>query len=130
MDTLLPGSAAMVASSSALINRTLARVLRFARRARVALVGPATPLTPRLHAYGCEILGGFQVRDVEGLAALIAAGGMPCDFGRFGRHVHIRDRVASSVSMHGEEKPVEVDGVHKIKIASRARSGPILHMNS
>lgn len=90
MDTLLPGAAAVVVSSSALINRTLARVLRFARRARVAMVGPATPLTPRLHAYGCEVLGGFVVRDVEGLATLIQAGGLPRDFGRYGRYVHLR----------------------------------------
>ncbi|MGY0711266.1 Rossmann-like domain-containing protein [Azospirillum argentinense] len=98
MDTLLPGSAAVVASSSSLVNRTLARVLRFAKRARVALVGPATPLTPRLHAYGCEILGGFLVQDVDGLAQQLEAGALPRDFGRFGRYVHIRqaDRPAAA----------------------------------
>lgn len=90
MDILLPGSTAVVAASSTLVNRTLGRTLRFAKGARVALIGPATPLTPRLHEYGCEILGGFTVRDADGLAAAVEAGGMPRDFGRFGRYVHLR----------------------------------------
>ncbi len=89
MDTLLPGCAAAVVTSSALVNRNLPRVLRLAQGARVALVGPATPLTPRLHAYGIEVIGGVVVHDPAGLATAIRAGALPREFMRFGRYVHL-----------------------------------------
>ncbi len=95
MDTLLPGCAATIASSSTLINRTLPRVLRLAGRARVALVGAATPLTPRLHRYGIEVLGGLIIDDPSGLAGIIRAGGLPREFIRFGRYVHLDGRQTS-----------------------------------
>jgi uncharacterized protein (DUF4213/DUF364 family) len=91
MDTLLPGCAAAVVNSSALINRTLPRILRLAQGSPVALVGPSTPLTPRLHAYGLDILSGLVVSDPNGLAAAIRAGATPREFGRFGRYLHIKE---------------------------------------
>lgn len=90
MDTLLPGCAAAVVASSTIINRTLPRILRLSQGARVAMVGPATPLTPRLFDYGLEVLGGLIIRDPTGLAAAIRAGAMPREFARFGQYVHIR----------------------------------------
>lgn len=90
MDTLLPGCAAAVVNSSALINRNLPRILRLAQGSRVALVGPSTPLTPRLYAYGLDRLGGLVVRDTGGLAAAIRSGATPREFGRFGRYIHIK----------------------------------------
>lgn len=90
IDTLVPGCAAAVVTSSTLINRNLPRILRLAQGARVALTGPSTPLTPRLHDYGIEILGGLVFRDMRGLAAAVEAGGGPRDFVRFGTYVHLR----------------------------------------
>jgi len=90
MDTLLPGCAATVVASSTIINRTLPRILRLAQGSRIALVGPAAPLSPRLHQYGVEVLGGLLVRDVKGLANVIRAGAMPREFTRFATYVHIR----------------------------------------
>ena len=90
MDTVLPGCAAAVVSASSVVNRTLPRILRLTAGSRVALIGPATPMTPRLHAYGIEILGGLRVRNADGLAEAVAAGGLPRDFDRFGDFVHIR----------------------------------------
>jgi len=90
MDTLLPGCAAAVVASSTLVNRTLPRILRLAHGSRLALVGPVTPLTPRLHSYGIEILGGLMVRDAKGLGAAIRAGALPREFTRFGQYVHLR----------------------------------------
>jgi uncharacterized protein len=90
MDTLLPGCGAAVINSSALINRNLPRILRLAQGRRAALIGPSTPLTPRLHDYGIEVLGGLSVTDPKGLAAAIRAGALPREFGRFGRFVHLR----------------------------------------
>lgn len=93
MDSFLPGCAGAVVNSSALINRNLPRILRLAQSAPVALVGPSTPLTPRLHAYGLSVLGGLVVRDADGLAAAIRAGATPREFGRFGRYMHIRQNI-------------------------------------
>lgn len=90
MDTVLPGCAAVVVSATSIVNRTLPRILRLTYGSRVALIGPATPLTPRLHSYGPEILGGLRVRDPDGLAEAVAAGGLPRDFDHFGDFVHIR----------------------------------------
>ncbi len=91
MDTLLPGCGAAVVTSSALINRTLPRILRLAPGARVALIGAATPLAARLHRYGVEVLGGLIVDNPNGLASAVHAGAPPRDFIRFGRYVHLND---------------------------------------
>ncbi|OJX83302.1 DUF364 domain-containing protein [Magnetospirillum sp. 64-120] len=90
MDTLLPGCAAAVVASSTIINRTLPRILRLAQGSRIALAGPATPLSPRLYQYGLEILGGLLIRDVKGLAHALRAGAMPREFTRFATYAHIR----------------------------------------
>jgi uncharacterized protein (DUF4213/DUF364 family) len=90
MDSLLPGCAAAVVNSSALINRNLPRILRLAQGSRVALIGPSTPLTPRLHAYGLDILGGLVIHDTAGLATAIRAGATPREFGRFGSYIHVK----------------------------------------
>ena len=90
MDTVLPGCAAAVITATSLVNRTLPRILKLTQGARVALIGPATPMTSRLHAYGVDVLGGLRVRNVDGLAEAIAAGALPRDFDRFGDFVHIR----------------------------------------
>lgn len=89
MDSLLPGCTATVVNSSTLINRSLPRILRLTTGSRVALIGPSTPLTPRLNTYGVEVLGGLIVSDTDGLAAAIRAGALPREFGRFGRYQHI-----------------------------------------
>lgn len=89
MDTLLPGPGGAVINSSALVNRSLPRILRLARDRAVAMIGPSTPMSPRLFDYGVHVLGGLVVTDPTGLAAAIRAGALPREFGRFGRYVHI-----------------------------------------
>ncbi|QGM46866.1 Rossmann-like domain-containing protein [Methylocystis heyeri] len=89
LDALLPGRGAAVINSSALINRSLSRILRLAASRDVALIGPSTPLTPRLFDYGLRVLGGLIVDDTDGLANAIASGALPREFGRFGRFVHL-----------------------------------------
>lgn len=98
MDSLLPGSAAAVVSSSAVINRTLPRILRLAQGSRVGLIGPTAPLSDRLHHYGVDVIGGFVVRDADGLANAIRAGALPREFAPFGHYRQIayqRDRFVS-----------------------------------
>ncbi|HSV28853.1 MAG TPA: DUF364 domain-containing protein, partial [Candidatus Omnitrophota bacterium] len=68
---------------------TLPRLLHLARDARVALVGPGAPLTPRLFDYGIDVLAGLVATDAEGLVACVAGGGGPRDIKRFCRQAAI-----------------------------------------
>jgi len=86
-DWLLPGADAVAVTASAFANRTLPRLLRVATGARVAMIGPGTPLTPRLFAYGMESLAGFVAVDRDAVVRTIAAGGGSRDFHPFGRMV-------------------------------------------
>lgn len=72
---LLRDSEAVIITASAFANRSLAQLLAACRGARVALVGPGTPLAPALHAYGIEILAGQVVSDPEKAAHIITQGG-------------------------------------------------------
>ncbi len=72
---LLRESEAAVITASALVNHSLEDLLPACASARVALVGPGTPLAPCLHAYGIEVLAGQVVEDVEGAARVVAEGG-------------------------------------------------------
>jgi len=98
MDAILPACGATIVNASTLINRTLPRVLRLSRHRPVALIGPATPMTPRLFDYGVSVLGGLIVADPNGLAAAIRAGALPREFNRFGRFAHIASEPSESAT--------------------------------
>ena len=87
---LLPTAEAVAITASALANRTLPRLLRLSRHAHVALVGPGTPLTPRLFDHGIAQLSGFVATDPEGLVACVAEGGGGRAIKKFGRFVTLR----------------------------------------
>lgn len=89
-DWLLPGAEAVAATASALANRTLPRLLTASRGAHFALVGPGTPLTPRLFDYGIEALSGFIPENVPALVEAILAGASSKQFHRHGRFVTLR----------------------------------------
>jgi uncharacterized protein (DUF4213/DUF364 family) len=58
-----------------LVNHTLDDLLRACRAdAHVMLLGPSTPLTPRLFDYGIEVLSGAQIVDVAAARLGIAQG--------------------------------------------------------
>jgi uncharacterized protein (DUF4213/DUF364 family)/nucleoside-triphosphatase THEP1 len=87
---LLPGAEAVAITSSTLANRTLPRLLAAAGGARVAVIGPGTPLTPRLFSYGVETLAGFVVENREAVARTILEGGSSQAFHHHGRFVTLR----------------------------------------
>ena len=72
---LLPESERVVATASTLVNHSLPGLIAAAPHARIALVGPSTPLTPRLLAYGLDRLAGMVVTDPKGAARAVAEGG-------------------------------------------------------
>ncbi|HYB09078.1 MAG TPA: DUF2478 domain-containing protein [Alphaproteobacteria bacterium] len=86
-DWVLPEADAIAITSSALGNLTLPHLLDLRRDARVALVGPGTPLTGRLHAYGVTWLSGFIVEDAGRAASIVAEGGATKALKACGRRV-------------------------------------------
>lgn len=86
-DWLLPGAEAVAVTASAFANRTLPRLLRVSAGATVAMIGPGTPLTPRLFEYGVQSLAGFVAVDREAVVRTIAGGGGSRDFHPYGRMV-------------------------------------------
>jgi uncharacterized protein len=84
-DWVLPGADAVAITASSLGNLTLPGILARCRGARVALIGPGTPLTPRLHAYGIEWLSGLVIEDAEAAARAVAEGGAVQALKRCGR---------------------------------------------
>ena len=87
---LLRESEGVVVTSSSLVDHGLPELLGAAAGKTVALVGPTTPLTPRLHAYGADILAGLVITDVEGAARAVAEGGAFHALKPFGRRVGLR----------------------------------------
>lgn len=79
-----------IVTSSTLVNRSLASILAAGRRATLALVGPGTPLTPRLFSYGLDILSGLVITDPEAAARTAAEGGGAGALMRHGRRVTLR----------------------------------------
>jgi len=86
-DWLLPGAEAVAITASAFANRTLPRLLRVSAGATVAMIGPGTPMTPRLFDYGVHWLAGFVAVDREAVVRTIAGGGGSRDFHPHGRMV-------------------------------------------
>lgn len=87
---LLPAAEAAIITASTLANRSLPNLLRLARFARVALVGPGAPLTDRLFTYGIEVSSGLIAEDPDGLARAVAEGGGAKDLKRHCRQASLR----------------------------------------
>lgn len=102
MDILLPDCAAAVINATTLVNRSLPRILRTAPKRPVGMIGPGTPLTPRLHDYGLAVLGGFIATDANGLAKAIRAGAGSRDFGQFGKYRHM---LSTRMPIDGNRRP-------------------------
>nr|WP_314463237.1 DUF364 domain-containing protein [uncultured Clostridium sp.] len=57
-----------------LVNKTLPRLLKLARNARIILVGPSIPLAPRLFDFGVSELAGTLIRDKIPLEEMVKNG--------------------------------------------------------
>ena len=84
---VIPGAGELLITASAWCNGTLPYLLRLAQNIPVTLIGPGTPLTPTLHAYGIRKLAGFRIRDRDAVRSAIANGGGVKSFKKFGNQV-------------------------------------------
>jgi len=82
---LLPTADSVIITASTLVDRALPSLVRAAAGAQTLLLGPGTPLTPRLFTYGLTTLAGFLVTDPVGCARAIALGAGARTLKQFGR---------------------------------------------
>lgn len=87
---VLSGHEWAVVTASTLVDHSLPGLLAARGQCQIALVGPSTPLSARLHAYGIDVLSGFVVSDVEGCANAVAGGACFRELKPFGRLVSLR----------------------------------------
>ena len=92
---LLPGSERVVATASTLVNHSLPSLMAAAPQARFALVGPSTPLTPRLYGYGMDLLAGMVIENPKAAARAVAEGGSVRALKKCARMVTLRDAGAA-----------------------------------
>jgi uncharacterized protein len=62
---ILPEAEFVVITSTALINKTLPRLLALSVQAKVIMVGPSTPMAPVLRRFGISDLSGLIIKDGE-----------------------------------------------------------------
>jgi uncharacterized protein (DUF4213/DUF364 family) len=62
-------------TASALINKTMPRLLTLSRGAQIVVAGPTTPLHPLMFDFGIETLGGLVVEDEQSVWRTVAEGG-------------------------------------------------------
>jgi len=75
MGRFLPEADVVAITATTLLNRTLPSVLaRVDPGAFVMLLGPSTPLTPALHAFGIDVLCGTLVDDPDGVLRAVEQG--------------------------------------------------------
>lgn len=86
LDTLLPEAKFVAITASAFSNGTLPKILGLLGNAYAVLVGPSTPLSPRLFDYGVDALSGFIATDIDGVARVVSEGGAVRALRPFGRY--------------------------------------------
>lgn len=72
---ILPEQDYVFITGTALINKTLPRLLQLSEAAQVILVGPSAPMTPILFRYGVDEMSGFLVASEDGVNAAASMAG-------------------------------------------------------
>jgi uncharacterized protein (DUF4213/DUF364 family) len=73
-EEVIPVSDVVVITATALINKTMSRLLDLSSHAKTYVIGPSTPMNDVLLQHGADVLGGMQVTDVDALERSIVAG--------------------------------------------------------
>jgi len=73
-EELVPASDLVVITATALINKTLPRLLELSKHATAVVLGPSTPMNDVLFRYGASMLGGVRVTHPDALLASVMQG--------------------------------------------------------
>jgi uncharacterized protein (DUF4213/DUF364 family) len=73
-EQVIPGSDIVVITATALINKTLPRLLELSRHALAIVLGPSTPMNRVLLDHGADALAGVRVTDADALISRVMQG--------------------------------------------------------
>jgi hypothetical protein len=76
---LLPKADIVMVTGSALINKTMPRILALSKNAYTIILGPSTPLLPIWFKYGVDAVAGTRVKDEKAVLRKISEGAIGCD---------------------------------------------------
>lgn len=73
-EEVIPESAVVMITATALINQTLPRLLELSRNAMAIVLGPSTPMNDVLFRHGADVLAGVRVTDTDALIGSVVQG--------------------------------------------------------
>jgi len=73
-EEVIPASDLVVITATALINKTLPRLLELSKRATSVVLGPSTPMNDVLFRHGADIVAGVRATDPDALIASVMQG--------------------------------------------------------
>lgn len=73
-EEVIPESDIVVITATALINKTLPRLLGLSRHAAAIVLGPSTPMNDVLFRHGADVLAGVRVTDTDALISSVMQG--------------------------------------------------------
>jgi uncharacterized protein (DUF4213/DUF364 family) len=73
-EDVLPHAELAVISATALLNKTLSRLMELAAEATVVVLGPSTPMNNVLFRHGADVLAGVRVTDADALMGSLMQG--------------------------------------------------------
>ena len=73
-EEVIPESDIVVITATALINKTLPRLLELGKNATTVVLGPSTPMNDVLFHHGADILAGVRVHDTDALVGSVMQG--------------------------------------------------------
>ncbi|UCG60802.1 MAG: hypothetical protein JSV52_10770, partial [Candidatus Zixiibacteriota bacterium] len=73
-EEVIPASEIVLITATALINKSLPRLLEFGTKARTIVLGPSTPMNDVLFSYGANTLAGVRVADTDALMNSVMQG--------------------------------------------------------
>jgi hypothetical protein len=76
---LLPKADLVMVTGSALINKTMPRILALSKNAYTIILGPSTPLSTLWFKYGVDAVAGAKVKDEKAVLRKISEGAIGCD---------------------------------------------------
>lgn len=90
-NSLLPKATHLLITGSAIINGSIVELLHLAPNAYTIILGPSTPLCPKLFDLGVNELAGLVVEDVKNTAISIAQGGGIKPLKKYGKLTTIKN---------------------------------------
>lgn len=87
---ILPGQDYVFITGTALINKTMPRLLELCRKSKTIVLGPSTPLSPLLFNHGVEAIASMVILDHKNAWQAVQEGGKMKVFKKWGQMLCVR----------------------------------------